>query len=227
MSIDYTLNAKARDDKGKGASRRLRRNADLVPGIVYGAQKEPQNIALAHNELAHALENESFYTRIIALNIGDKKEDVLVKAVQRHPARPVILHVDFLRVDKNQKVILRIPLHFINQEACVGVKTGGGIISHSMSDLEIRCLPADLPEYIEVDMLNVQLGQIVHISDLKLPKGVESTQLAHGASHDLAVANVHLPRAEKAEEPAATDAAATPATAAPAAAPAAAPKKEK
>lgn len=225
MSIDYTLNAKPRDDQGKGASRRLRRNADLVPGIVYGAKKEPQNVALAHNELAHALDNESFYTHIITLNIGDKKENVLVKAVQRHPARPVIMHVDFLRVDKNHKVTLRIPLHFINQEACAGVKAGG-MISHSMSDLEIRCLPADLPEYIEVDMLNVQLGQIVHISDLKLPKGVESTQLAHGASHNLAVATVTMPKAEKTEEPAAA-AAAAPAAAAPAAAAPAAKDKGK
>jgi len=137
---------------------------------------------------------------------------VLIKAVQRHPAKHLVMHMDFLRIDKAQKITLRVPLHFINQEACVGVKTGGGIISHSLSELEIRCLPGDLPEYIEVDMLAVNVGEIIHISDLKLPKGVESVQLLHGADHDLAVASVFMPKAEKAEETAApTEAAAAPA----------------
>ena len=219
MSIDFSLNAKKREDQGKGASRRLRRHAvTLVPAIVYGAQKAPQNITLEHKDLVKALDNEAFYTHIIALNVDGKKEDVLIKAIQRHPAKPLIMHMDFLRIDKTQKITLRVPLHFINQEICAGVKTGGGIISHNMSELEIRCLPADLPEYISVDMTNVQLGQIVHISDLKLPKGVESVQLSHGASHNLSVAAVNAPKAEKADETTAAPAAAAPAAAAPAAA---------
>jgi large subunit ribosomal protein L25 len=232
MSIDFSLNAKKRDDQGKGASRRLRRHAvTLVPAIVYGAKKPPLNITLEHKDLVKALENEAFYTHIIALNVDGKKEDVLIKDVQRHPAKPLIMHMDFLRIDKTQKITLRVPLHFINQDTCAGVKTGGGIISHTMSELEIRCLPGDLPEFITVDMANVQLGQIVHISDIKLPKGVESVQLSHGASHNLSVAAVHAPKAEKVEETA-TAAAAAPAAAAaaPAAATTAAPaaaKKDK
>jgi len=227
MSIDFSLNAKTREDQGKGASRRLRRHAvTLVPAIVYGGKNAPQNITLEHKDLVKALDNEAFYTHIIALNVDGKKQDVLIKDVQRHPAKPLIMHMDFLRIDKTQKITLRVPLHFINQDTCAGVKTGGGIISHNMSELEIRCLPADLPEYITVDMTNVQLGQIVHISDLKLPKGVESVQLSHGASHNLSVAAVHAPKAEKVEE-AAAPAAAAPAAATPAAAPAAAKKDKK
>jgi large subunit ribosomal protein L25 len=232
MSIDFSLNAKKREDQGKGASRRLRRHAiTLVPAIVYGAQKAPENITLEHKDLVKALENEAFYTHIIALNVDGKKQDVLIKDVQRHPAKPLIMHMDFLRIDKTQKITLRVPLHFINQDICAGVKTGGGIISHNMSELEIRCLPGDLPEYIPVDMTHVQLNQIVHISDLTLPKGVESVQLSHGASHNLSVAAVHAPKADKAEDAAAAAAAAAaaPAAATPAAAaaPAAAAKKDK
>jgi len=220
MSIDFSLNAKVRDDQGKGASRRLRRNANMVPAIVYGAEKAPQNIAVPHKDLVKALENEAFYTHIIKLNIDGKIEDVLLKDLQRHPAKPVLTHADFLRVDKTKKVTLRIPLHFINEAICAGVKSGGGVISHNQTDLEIRCLPADIPEFIEVDMSNIQLGGIVHISSLKLPKDVESVQLAHGADHDLAVASVNTPKAEKVEVVAAAPAAV-------AAAPATAPKKEK
>ena len=223
MSIDFSLNAKVRDDQGKGASRRLRRNANLVPAIIYGAQKAPQNIAVPQKDLAKALEHEGFYTHIIKLNVDGKVEDVLLKDLQRHPSRPIFLHADFMRVDKNKKVSLRVPLHFINEATCVGVKAGG-VINHNVTDLEIRCLPADIPEFIEVDMAAVQLGHIVHISNLKLPKGVESVQLAHGADHDLAIASVNAPKAEKVEEAPAA-AAAAPAAAAPAAAPAA--KKEK
>ena len=215
MSANFSLTAESRKDQGKGASRRLR-HAELVPAILYGANKAPQNISLRHKELSKALESEAFYTRIIKMTVDGAPVDVLLKDLQRHPARPVILHADFLRVDKNHKITLRIPLHFINEANCVGVKTGGGVISHSLTDLEIRCLPADLPEYIEVDMQNVQVGHALHISDLKLPKGVESVQLAH--HHDLAVASVFIPRAEKAEE---TVAAATPEAGAAAAAPAA------
>lgn len=224
MSIDFSLNAKVRDDQGKGASRRLRRNANMVPAIVYGAQKAPQNIAVPHKDLVKALESEAFYTHIIKLNIDGKVEDVLLKDLQRHPAKPVLTHADFLRVDKTKKVTLRIPLHFINEAVCVGVKSGGGVINHNQTDLEIRCLPTEIPDFIEVDMADVQLGGIVHISSLKLPKGIESVQLAHGVDHDLAVASVNLPKAEKAEAAPAAEAAAATTTAA--AAPAAA-KKEK
>ena len=211
MSVDFSLNAKVRNDAGKGASRRLRRNANEVPAIVYGGNKDPQTISIPHKDLSKALENEAFYVHVISLDIEGKKEDVLLKDLQRHPAKAVILHADFFRVDKNQAVIIRVPLHFINENICVGVKSGGGVISHTQSDLEIRCLPADIPEFIEVDMASVGLNEIIHISNLKLPKGVESVQLSHGASHDLAIANVHAPRAAEAEPTEAPAAAEVPA----------------
>jgi large subunit ribosomal protein L25 len=192
--VDFTLNAKVRNDLGKGASRRLRRNADLVPAIVYGGEKAPQSIALEARELNKALENEAFYAHIISLSVDGKKEDVLLKAMQRHPAKPRIMHVDFLRVVAGHQVTVQVPLHFMNQEACVGVKQQGGIISHTMTEVEITCLPKDLPEFIEVDMAKVQLGGIVHLTDLKLPKGVTLVALTQGADHDLPVANVHAPR---------------------------------
>ena len=191
---EFVLNARTRADKGKGASRRLRRTADQVPAIVYGGDAEPQPITLEHRELAHALENEAFYSHIIALRVDGAAQDVILKDLQRHPARPVILHADFLRVSKTHKLTTRVPLHFVNEEGCIGVKQQGGLIQHNLVDLEVQCLPADLPEYIEVDMASVELGQILHISDLRLPAGVESVALAHGADHDLPVVAVNKPK---------------------------------
>jgi large subunit ribosomal protein L25 len=191
---DFQIIAQLRDDQGKGASRRLRRQAGLVPAIVYGGSKKPQNISLSHNELSKHLEHEAFYSHIITLTVDDKSEDVILKDLQRHPAKPVILHADFLRVSKPKKFSTSVPLHFINEASSKGVKTQGGVISHSMTQLEISCLPGDLPEYIEVDLAEVELGQIVHISDLKLPKGVESVALSHGADHDLPVASITKPK---------------------------------
>ena len=198
--VDFTLNAKARTDLGKGASRRLRRNADLVPAIVYGGDKAPQNVALEARELKKALENEAFYSHVISLSIDGKKEDVLLKALQRHPAKPVIMHADFLRVVAGHEVTVHVPLHFINEDSCVGVKKSGGVISHTMTEVEVNCLPKDLPEFIEVDMAGVDLNQIVHLSDLKLPKGVSIPFLAQGPDHDLPVANVHAARVAAADD---------------------------
>ncbi len=192
--VDFTLNAKERNDLGKGASRRLRRIADLVPAIIYGGDKAPQSVSLETRELNKALENEAFYSHIIKLNVDGKKEDVLLKAMQRHPSKPRIMHVDFLRVVAGHEVTVLVPLHFMNQESCVGVKQQGGIISHTMTEVEVTCLPKDLPEFIEVDMAKVELGGIVHLSDLKLPKGIKLVALTQGADHDLPVANVHASR---------------------------------
>ncbi len=196
---DFTLNAEVRDDAGKGASRRLRRLADRVPAIVYGGRKKPQAITVEHKELVKHLENEAFYSHIITLAIGDASESVILKDVQRHPAKKKILHLDLQRVSKSTKLHTRIPLHFINEESCKGVKTGGGIILRTLTDLEITCLPADLPEFIEVDMADVGIGEIVHISDLKLPKGVESVALGLGADHDQPVASVNKPKGTTAD----------------------------
>ena len=200
MSTDFTLHAKGREDTGKGASRRLRRLAGEIPAIVYGGKKKPAQITLLHKDVMKALENEAFYSHIVELDIDGKSEDVIVKDVQRHPAKAIVLHMDFLRVSKNIKLQTKVPLHFINEETCVGVKLGGGIIARSMTELEISCLPKDLPEYLEVDMEEVELGQTLHISDIKLPKGVESVALSHGEDHDLPIAAVNKPKAAAVEE---------------------------
>ena len=202
MSNDFKLNATVRNDMGKGASRRLRRLAKEVPAIIYGGKKDPQNISLVQNTLEHALDNEAFYSHIITLDVEGKTEDVILKDVQRHPAKPIILHVDFLRVSKTQKLHTKVPLHYINEDICTGVKLGGGNISRSMNELDITCLPADLPEYLEIDVAEVEVGQILHISDVKLPKGVESVELSHGEEHDLPIFTVNKPKAvvEETEE---------------------------
>jgi large subunit ribosomal protein L25 len=194
MSTDFTLHATGREETGKGASRRLRRLAGEVPAIVYGGKKGPAQIKLVHKDVMKSLENEAFYSHIIGLEIDGKSEDVILKDMQRHPAKNVIMHMDFLRVSKNTKLQTKVPLHFINEDICVGVKLGGGIVGHSMTELDIMCLPKDLPEYLEVDMTDVDLGQTLHISDIKLPKGVESVALSHGADHDLPIAAVNKPK---------------------------------
>ncbi len=198
--VDFVLNAKARNDIGKGASRRLRRLDNQVPAIIYGLGKTPESISLAANQLSHALDNEAFYSHIIELSLNGKSQNVILKDVQRHPAKAEILHVDFFRIDLAQKLTIRAPLHFINEEACHGVKVEGGQISHNMNELEIECLPADLPEYIEVDMSEITLGQTLHISDVKLPEGVVSVALSHGEDHDLPIAAVVKSKAIEEDE---------------------------
>ena len=204
---DFKLTAVSRDDLGKGASRRLRRLAALVPGVIYGGKDKAQSISISHKDLTHALENEAFYSHIIELDVDGKSQQVILKDLQRHPAKPVLLHVDFLRIVKGQKLTLRVPLHFINEATSIGVKTQGGVVTHNMTELEISCLPTDLPEFIEVDLANVEIDQIVHISDIKLPKGVVSVALAHGADHDLPVAAIHKPKAAAASDETVVDAA--------------------
>ena len=200
MSTDFTLHAKGREDTGKGASRRLRRLAGEIPAIVYGGKKDPAMLTLLHKDVAKALENEAFYSHIVTLDIDGSSEDVILKDVQRHPAKKQILHLDFFRVNKTTKLQTKVPLHFINEDSSIGVKTGGGIVAHTMTELDIMCLPKDLPEYIEVDMADIDLCQIVHISDIKLPKGVESVALSHGSDHDLSVATINKPKAAPVDE---------------------------
>jgi large subunit ribosomal protein L25 len=197
---DFKLNAKVREHAGKGASRRLRRIANEVPGIVYGDNKTPVNISINHNELIRHLEHEAFYSHIITLDLGGQSESVILKDLQRHPAKAQILHADFLRVSKTKKIHVNVPLHFINEDTCKGVKLGGGSIAHNLTQLEVACLASDLPEYIEVDLADVDVGQILHISDLKLPKGVESVALSHGADHDLPVVSVNKAKGGDSEE---------------------------
>lgn len=222
------VNAMPRSTQGTGASRRLR-GQSKVPGIVYGGDQPAQPIELDHNSLFHQLKQEAFHASILTMNVDGKKDRVLLRDVQMHPWKQMILHVDFQRVSANKKIHMSVPLHFVNASIAPGVKTGGGIISHVMNEIDITCLPDDLPEYVEVDLQNLELGHSVHIADLQFPKGVESVQLARG--ENAVVATVQVPRAmveaEAAAPAAAEGAAAEGAPAAAAAAPAAdAEKKE-
>lgn len=208
---EFTLNAQARNDLGKGASRRLRRNANLIPAVVYGADKAPVSISLETREVAKLLLNDAAYSSILELNIDGKKEDVLIKALQRHPAKSFVLHADFIRVVAGQKLTTLVPVLLINEDTCVGAKTGGGDIFRLATELEVTCLPKDLPGAIEVDMANINVGEIVHLADLTAPKGVEFTALAH--DNNIAVASVQAARVnvvadEEQDQPAATEGAA-------------------
>lgn len=200
MSDEFVLHAQSRADVGKGASRRLRRNQDLMPAIVYGGKSEPVNISIPHKDILKATSNEAFYSHIIELNIDGKPEDVIIKDLQRHPAKQRLLHADFLRIVKGQSITVNVPLHFINEDVCVGVKMQGGMIAHSATEIEVNVLPKDLPEYIEVDMADVELGQQLHLSDIVLPKGVESVALSHGEDHDLPIAAINAPKGGGDEE---------------------------
>ena len=220
MSVEFNLNAAARGDVGKGASRRLRQGEDFrVPAIVYGGEKKPQPVTLSHRELVKALENEAIFSHLITLSIDGAAEQVILKDLQRHPAKPRVLHADFQRVSMDRKLHVHIPLHFINEDKCLGVKSQGGLIQHNANEIYIACLPKDLPEYIEVDMTRYQVGESAHISDLNLPEGVESMALLAGPEHDLPVATVLHPKGGAADEAPAPAAAAT--AAKPAAKPAA------
>lgn len=206
MSNEFSLNAELRSDEGKGASRRLRRLRNKVPAVIYGGTDAPQSISLAVNELNKALSHEAFYSHILTLTLEGKEQQAVLRDLQRHPSKPVILHADFQRIDANRKIHMNVPIHFINETSCIGVKLQGGAISHQMTEVEVNCLPKDLPEYIEVDMANVEIDSIIHLSDLTMPAGVEIIALTHGADHDLPVANVHATRVStEAEEPTAAE----------------------
>ena len=200
MSTNFTINAKSREDTGKGASRRLRRLTGEVPAIIYGGKKDAEKISILHKDITKALENDAVYSSIISVSIDGRAEDTIIKDIQRHPAKQIILHMDFLRVSKTTKLQTRVPLNFINEDTCIGVKLGGGLIAHTMTDIEVSCLPKDLPESIVVDMAEVDVGQIVNLSDLTLPDGVESVSLSQGTDYDLTVATVNKQKAVEIDE---------------------------
>ena len=192
----YTLEATVRSDKGTGASRRLR-HANQVPAVLYGADKEAQSLSLAHNKVWLAQQNEGFYSHILTLVIDGQEQEVILKDVQRHPYKSVILHLDFQRVDATHALHTKVPLHFLNED--VAAKSGG-TVTHASTELEISCLPKDLPEFIEVDVADLTIGQTLHISEITLPAGVSSVELAKGADHDLAVVTLHAPKGGSSEE---------------------------
>jgi large subunit ribosomal protein L25 len=197
MSDDISVIATSRSVSGKGASRRLRRD-NLVPAILYGASKEPQAIQLKHNEVIKHLENEAFYSQLLALTVdGDAPVRTLLKDVQRHPYKRQVLHLDFVRVVAGAELQVNVPLHFINEDICVGVKSEGGMIMHNENEVTVACRPRDIPEYIEVDMALLNVGGSVHLSQLSMPEGVRLVDLqAAGDDSDRTVASVNAPRVE-------------------------------
>jgi large subunit ribosomal protein L25 len=193
MSSQIKVSAEAREDVGKGASRRLRR-ANRVPGIMYGGEGGAKMVSLDANELHKAAHNEAFFSQVIEVSLDGAGNQVVVRDVQRNPVRDTITHIDFYRVSADRAIEVHVPLHFLNEESCVGVKVGGGLISHNLSEVIVSCLPGNLPEYIEVDLKDLQLGQSLHLSDLTLPEGVEIPELKLGSDHNLQVVSVHAPR---------------------------------
>jgi len=200
MSDQVILTAEGRSDVGKGASRRLRRLSGRIPGIVYGGGNAAVPITLSENELGKAMQSESFFSQILNVKIDGGDQQAVVRDVQRHPATERVQHIDFLRIRADRVIQVSVPIHFLNEDICVGVKTGGGNIQHSMTELEVSCLPADLPEFVELDMAEFDIGDIAHISDIKLPEGVTSVALGLGEDHDSTIALVAAPRAEVEEE---------------------------
>jgi large subunit ribosomal protein L25 len=203
MSELFEIDAKPRTDTGKGASRRLRRTG-YFPGIIYGAHQEPEMISLKHSEMLLHLEHEAFYSHILTLNLGGKKEQVILKDLQRHPAKPFVMHADFLRVSAKEKIKTHVPLHFINESVVV---KKGGAVSHHISDVEVSCLPKDLPEFIEVDVSGMEVGDTLLMSGINLPAGVDLPALAAGEEHDLPVVGVHTSHGGSEEEDEAAEAA--------------------
>ena len=195
---DFDLTAESRTDKGKGASRRLRRESEMVPSILYGAGKEPVAISIAHKDLFKACENEAFFSHILDINLEGETQKAILKDLQRHPSKSLILHADFMRVEMDQVITVEVPLRFVNEDSCVGVKQGGGNISRNMASLEVSCLPGDLPEYIEVDIESVGVGESIHMSELVLPDTLTVPALQQGSDYDQIVMSVNAPK--RAEE---------------------------
>lgn len=215
MTIEIIANK--RDLQGTGASRRLRR-AGKVPGILYGGETAAQPIQLDHNALFHSLKQEAFHASILTMDLDGQKQQVLLRDYQMHPYKPQVLHADFQRVAADRKIHMKVPLHFVNTDIAPGVKLQGGVVSHVLNELDVTCLPADLPEFIEVDMKDVSVGHSVHVKDLKLPKGVEA--VLHRGENPV-VATIVVPRGTtEAELAAGEQAAAAAAAPAPAAEPA-------
>jgi len=212
MSVELKLDAEKRADQGKGASRRLRR-AKKLPAVLYGAGKDAVSIQLDEEQVLRLMREEAFFSQIIDIKLGRSKEQALLKDLQRHPFKPLVSHLDFQRIKAGEKLTTHIPIHFLNEEKAKGVKEGG-VLHHDMIEVEIECLPKDIPEYLEVDVSELEIGEGIHLSQVSVPKGVEIPSLSNDPEHDPTVVSIHAPRVteeqleEEAEEAAAEGAAA-------------------
>ncbi len=205
MSI-FELEAESRSDQGKGASRRLRHDG-MVPAVIYGGSKEPQSIKLVHSEILKRLDHEAFYSHILTVKVDGKPTKTILRDMQRHPAKPVIMHMDFMRIDEKKPIRVHVPLHFLGADVAPGAKEGG-LISHDMVEVTLEVLPKHLPEYIEVDISAMEIGDILHLTDLKLPETGSLVELARGEGHDLPIVSIHVRRGGTEEEEEAAAAAA-------------------
>ncbi len=195
MADQFELNARVRARSGTSLVRRLRREGE-VPAVLYGGNKDNISIAINHDVLFHSLEKEEFHSGIIVINTDGKKEQAILRSVQLHPHRSNILHADFQRVEESKELTMSLPIHFIGEDECVGVRIGGGVVSHLINDVQITCLPKDLPEQIELDISGLDLNESLHFSDIQLPDGVHITALMHDDDneHNYAVVSVSPPR---------------------------------
>ncbi len=202
MAVNYEFNAEKRDQKGTASARRLRHQMK-VPAVLYGGHADTEMLSLDHQEVEKKLLDDGYFSHVLSINVtGAKPQQAIMKAMHRHPSKARILHIDFMRVSADEKLKVSVPLHFLNEDTCAGVKTGGGSILHNITELEIICLPANLPEYIEVDVSALEIGDALHMTQLKIPDEVEVVALTHGEDHDhdQIVVSVQPPRVEEVEE---------------------------
>lgn len=197
MSTGFELEFESRESTGKGHNRRLRREG-RIPGVLYGAGRDARAISVDWNTLMHQMDREAFYTSILSLKEGENTQPVIVKDVHRHPIKAQILHIDFQRILEDEEITLNVPIHFIGETQAKGVKLQGGEIQHLMTEIELSCLPKDLPEFIELDVTDLELNDILHLSDVKAPEGVTFVELSH--DRDPAVVAINPPRREEVEE---------------------------
>ena len=209
MAEEIVVRAELREHLGKAASRRMRRLDDKTPGILYGAGLPPVPLSIPYNDLAKAMQEEAFFSKILRLKVGDKTQACVLREVQRHPATDKVRHIDFLRIREDVAIHVHVPLHFINEDQCVGVKLGGGLLAHNLIEVEVGCLPKDLPEYIEVDVRDMQVGDSLHLSDLILPAGVTIVALGLGEDRDIPVVGVAARRGGDSADAQSDDSAAT------------------
>jgi len=199
MADKLDLVAEFRTDTGKGSSRRLRR-AGKVPAIIYGAGREPRSLTFNHNDLLKATDHESFFSSILNVQVGDNVRAAILRDIQVHPSKHQIMHIDLQRVVENQKIHMEVPIHYLNETTCVGVKIGGGTVQKTRTEVEVICFPRDLPEYLEVDLQNLEVDELLHLSDIKLPEGVELTDLIADPPRDEPIVSVHVLRGSVEDE---------------------------
>jgi large subunit ribosomal protein L25 len=199
MNDDFDLIADIREDQGKGASRRLRHEGK-VPAIIYGAGRPPRALVFDHNRVVQQLDNEKFYSSVLNIKVGENSQAAILKDVQRHPSKPLVMHLDFQRIVEDEEIKMLVPIHFLGEDVAPGVKQGGGKISHMVNEVEIVCLPRHLPEYLEIDVSELELDEMLKLSDIKLPEGVSIPVLAQGEDFDRGVVSIHVIKEEVLED---------------------------